>query len=228
MKRLLLFTLLLIAAAGLRAQSTPDPNEGPVRSILLDSSQTSLGGRDRNVTFERTTKVGLENLLGLSEVHAMAVISHYDHSTLADHPGYPFIKKVIRITNFRRWDAPVTLYVFIDSQDVVCRLNYILGSATGITPEEAHSVFEHLAKGKGQMNYVPDSQWEIAGWDSKEKTCLFSWQKGIPMVNPSYLLTLKSYLNEHLLPYMKNHELPNDGIFTAAAKMQIGQEAPKN
>jgi hypothetical protein len=221
------FGILFLLSSDLAAQSAPEPVHERVRRILIDSGQIPVQGRDRNVTLDKGTKVGLEHLLGLSKQHAMAVISHYDYQPLPKHESYPFIKDVIEIKNFRRWDAPVTLYVFIDSENYVCRLNYILGDIKGISPEEAHAVFERLTKSHGSLNYVPDVDWEIAGWQEKDRSYLYAWQKGIPMVQPSYLLSLKSYLDNHLLPYMKGHDLPNDGTFTPVPKMQIGEEIRK-
>ena len=218
----------LLASGELFAQLSRDSAQEIIRRFVLDSGIRPLPGHDKVFTLDDGPKLGLENLLGLSKEHAMAIIAHFDHYELTAHPLYPFIQDVIVITNMRRWDLPVTLYVFIDSSDEVCRMNYVLGPPAGITVEEAHRVFSKLTISHISLDHVPDKDWEITGWQETDRAYLFSWQKGIPIVKPSYLMTLKSYQQEHLLPFMKKNKMPHDGIFTPTPIVKPGYKSQKN
>jgi hypothetical protein len=66
---------------------------------------------------------GLDSLLGMRKDFAMALIAKYHFTTLSGF-HYPYIKEVFKIENFNKWQHPATLYIFVDSSDRICKLNY--------------------------------------------------------------------------------------------------------
>lgn len=200
-----------------------DPEETGVQktrnikeSDIVDSVAEKIKRIKRvSVTIGKSNRMGLDNLLGLSRVHAFPIIKRYDHRTLKEHEPYPYIREVIEITNVTRWNYPATMYIFIDSAYKVCRMNYVLATPDGMSPDSAHRIMEQLRKDHEGMDYVPDQEWETAGWHDNTKTAIYMWQKNIPKVRPAYILTLKSYMDDHLLPYTKENGWPKDGIFTS-------------
>jgi hypothetical protein len=225
MRHSLLFPVIacLLFASGLFAQTNPEEAQERVKRIINDTGIHAVHGRDRVVTVDKANKLGLEMLLGLSKAHTMSIISHFDYVEVINHEEYPFIKDVIKITNLKRWDYPIILYVFIDSSDQICRLNYHIGSDDGMSEAEARTILEQLKKDHLGLNILKESDWEIAGWEDNDKSNFYTWEKETPVVRPAYVISMKTYLDDHLLPYMKNNHIKNDGIFTPIPSWMLKQ-----
>jgi hypothetical protein len=64
---------------------------------------------------------GLDSLLGMRKDSAMAILTKYHPFTLG---GYFYKSAILKIENFNKWQHLASLYIFIDSNDLVCKLNY--------------------------------------------------------------------------------------------------------
>ena len=66
---------------------------------------------------------GIDSLVGIKKERAMPIISKYNYKKF---PGqcYPSIKEILRIEHFMKWSHLATVYIFIDSTDRICKMNY--------------------------------------------------------------------------------------------------------
>ena len=64
---------------------------------------------------------GLDSLLGMKKNAAMPLLTKYNPVVL---DGYFYKSEILKIENFNKWQHLATLYVFIDSNDQICKLNY--------------------------------------------------------------------------------------------------------
>lgn len=226
--RYLFIIIVTVLSASLSYAQTyeifQDPEETGVHNPRIRSTKESdlvdsVKNKDKHPKrgpkdLDKGNRTALDPLLGYSEGHANSIIRLYDHTTLIDHELYPYIRKVIEVTNVLRWGHPVKLYFFIDSAFRVCRMNYVLAVLDGMPPDSAHAITGYLRNKYPELEDASDNEWEIAGWQDKNSTAIYTWQKNIPSVRPAYILTLKSYMDDHLLPYTNDHGWPKDGIFT--------------
>jgi len=213
-RSILLWGIACLFFAGDLFAQTDAETKDKVQRIVNDSGVHPVRGKDRVFAVDKANKMGLETLLGLSKAHAMAIISHFENKSIIDHQEYPYIKDVVEITKFKRWDFPIFLYVFIDSSDQVCRLSYQIDPENGMSEPEARTILEQLRKDHAGLNVLKESDWEIAGWEESDRFYFFTWDKQLPVIKPTYLVTLKTYVDDHLLPYLSTTQILNDAMFT--------------
>src|SRR5947209_19098788 len=71
---------------------------------------------------------GMDSLLGMKWNMAMPLLAKYNPIPIYGRK-YPYIKDVLKIETFNKWQHPATLYVFIDSSERVCKLNYFFNDS---------------------------------------------------------------------------------------------------
>lgn len=67
---------------------------------------------------------GIDSLIGMPQKQAMEIISKKHHFARISEHHYPEIKDVFRIDNFNKWQHLATLYIFVDSSDIIRKMNY--------------------------------------------------------------------------------------------------------
>ena len=81
---------------------------------------------------------GIDSLVGIKKDRAMPILSKYNFTEVSEH-HYPYIKQVLKIENFNKWSHPSTLYIFVDSSDRICKMNYFFNNEI---PKEDAKNFE--------------------------------------------------------------------------------------
>jgi len=66
---------------------------------------------------------GLDSLVGKSRKNAMPLIAKHHFTKISEYQ-YPDIKDIYRIDNFNKCQHLTTLYIFVDSSDIVKKMNY--------------------------------------------------------------------------------------------------------
>lgn len=69
------------------------------------------------------TARGIDSLIGQSKSVAMPIIAKHHFAQISGY-HYPDIKDIFRIDNFNKWQHLTTLYIFVDSSDLVRKMNY--------------------------------------------------------------------------------------------------------
>ena len=64
---------------------------------------------------------GIDSLLGMKKIAALPLLAKYHPVVLG---GYFYKSEILKIENFNKWQHIATLYVYIDSNDQVCKMNY--------------------------------------------------------------------------------------------------------
>ena len=64
---------------------------------------------------------GLDSLLGMKKNAALPLLAKYNPTVVG---GYFYKSEILKIENFNKWQHIATLYIYIDSNDEVCKLNY--------------------------------------------------------------------------------------------------------
>ncbi len=96
---------------------------------------------------------GLDSMVGIKKERAMPILSKYNFATF---PGkyYPYIKEILRIRNFNKWQHSATLYIYIDSSDRICKMNYFFEGtlANSVSDSFKNNLLESL---EDTYEYIP-------------------------------------------------------------------------
>ncbi|MDP4220840.1 MAG: hypothetical protein Q8916_13960 [Bacteroidota bacterium] len=66
---------------------------------------------------------GLDSLIGMKRENALRILAQYQVKELTGH-RYPNIEKSYSIDSCMKWGHTATLFIFADSSDRICKLNY--------------------------------------------------------------------------------------------------------
>jgi hypothetical protein len=82
---------------------------------------------------------GLDSLLGMKKNQAMPILAKYKPAVVG---GYFYKNEILKIENFNKWQHTATLYIYIDSNDLVYKLNYFF--TDGIPKNIANSLEDSM------------------------------------------------------------------------------------
>jgi hypothetical protein len=169
---------------------------------------------------------GIDSLLGMNSSLAMPILEKYNPKILRDH-SYPYIMQVLKIEHFNKWQHLATLYIFIDSESRVCKLNYFFTEKMptevarhledsmwwGLPKEtypplDTNVIYEDQLPGRPQRHRGGIDNWFVISWQGHFLNRLF-FQLKKPITRAIYSAAIWDF--EKFAP--RNGEILQDDIY---------------
>lgn len=90
---------------------------------LLCGNVLAQADIDEAASIKRDEARGIDSLLWMTKEKALPIFKGIGFTELTGK-HYTFIKEVLQKTNYIKWQHSATVYLFIDSADVICNLLY--------------------------------------------------------------------------------------------------------
>lgn len=166
--------------------------------IMLTFFSTAASEQEKGDELWKTVRAnearGLDSLLGMKKNAAMPLLAKYNPVVLG---GYFYKSEILKVENFNKWQHLARLYVYIDSNDLVCRMNYYF---TDEMPAKIAESFKdsvwraiprriHKSNQDFQLSRIQIStSWNafVLQDDEYSETRRFFWEQQKPLVKAIY------------------------------------------